>query len=94
VVTPIGVPEHNYVTAALGIGPAGLPIVAAVTAGTLRLHTCTDRLCRTTTEALVSTTTPRIAELAVGAAADGTTYVAWLSYEAMVLFRCAHAPCG
>jgi hypothetical protein len=95
VVTPIGVRDQDdYVTPALGIGPAGLPIVAAVTAGTVRLHTCTDRLCRTTTEALVSTTTPSSAHLAVGAAADGTTYVAWLSREAMVLFRCAHAPCG
>lgn len=95
VVTPIGVPEQDdFVTPALGIGPAGLPIVAAVTAGTLRLHTCADRLCRTTTETLVSTTAPSSAELAVGAAADGTTYLAWLSREAMVLFRCAHATCG
>ncbi|GIJ68442.1 hypothetical protein Voc01_033590 [Virgisporangium ochraceum] len=95
VVTPIGVREQDdFVTPALGIGPAGLPIVAAATAGTVRLHTCTDRLCRTTTGTLVSTTTPRSAELAVGATADGTAYVAWLSREAMALFRCARLPCG
>jgi hypothetical protein len=75
-----------YADPVLTIGRDGLPVVA-VSLGGVWLHTCTDRMCTAPTKRLVSTVDPSVAQLAVAQAADGTTYVAYMTRQRMVLFR-------
>jgi hypothetical protein len=75
-----------YADPVLTIGRNGLPLVA-VSHGGLWLHTCTDRMCTAPTKRPVSAVDPSVAQLAVAEAADGTTYVAYMTHQGMVLFH-------
>jgi hypothetical protein len=75
-----------YADPVLTIGRNGLPMVAVSHNG-VWLHTCTDRMCTAPTKRPVSPVDPSVAHLAVAEAADGTTYVAYMTRQRMVLFH-------